>query len=73
MRPTNYSGVAGSFDPPGSHGSTLTELCHAKDALPSSYKHIINQKLSLTILSGSRSPQTTLWATAPARRLCENN
>ena len=73
MRPANYSGVDGSFDPPGSHGDAPPDLLCEHYALPSTYKHITNQKLNLIILSGSRSPQTTLWATAPARRLCENN
>jgi hypothetical protein len=60
-------------DPPVLHMPDLPEMKCAWNALLSTNKYYKNYYLRTVYLTGSRSPQNTLWATAPARRLCENN
>jgi hypothetical protein len=61
------------IDPPRLHMPDPPEMKCAWNALSSTKKHYKNYILKTVYLTGSRTPPTTLCATAPARRLCENN
>ena len=61
------------FVPTGSECPARPEQDPAGNARISTNLHNYNPKSIQIYVTGSRSPLTSLWATAPARRLCENN
>ena len=71
-RDTNRVNAEG-FVPTGSKCPARPEQDPGWNARISTNLHLYNPKIRHLYFTGSRSPLTTLWATAPARRLCENN
>jgi len=61
------------IDPPGMLTPAPPEIKSVWNAIFSTNKHYKNYILKTIYLTGSRTPTTTLRATAPAWRLSENN
>ena len=73
MRRDTYRLNAAGFVSTGSECTACPEQDPAWNARISTNLYLYNPKIRNLYFTGSRSPQTTLWATAPARMLCENN